>query len=143
GGGDEGSGIVYDSKGHVLTNNHVVAAASNGGQLSVILSDGRTYDASVVGTDPSTDLAVLQIKNPPSGLKPARIGNSDAVRVGDPVMALGNPLGLSDTVTTGIVSALNRPVTTSQSQGGQDQNPFGLGQSQAQAEQVVTNAIQT
>jgi putative serine protease PepD len=143
GGGDEGSGIVYDAKGHVLTNNHVVAAASNGGQLSVILSDGRTYGASVVGTDPSTDLAVLQIKNPPSGLKPARIGNSDAVKVGDPVMALGNPLGLSDTVTTGIVSALNRPITTSQSQGGQDQNPFGLGQSQAQSEQVVTNAIQT
>ena len=143
GGGDEGSGIVYDAKGHVLTNNHVVAAASDGGQLSVILSDGRTYDASVVGTDPSTDLAVLQIKNPPSNLKPARIGNSDAVKVGDAVMAVGNPLGLSDTVTTGIVSALNRPVTTSQSQGGQDQNPFGLGQSQAQAEQVVTNAIQT
>jgi putative serine protease PepD len=140
--GDQGSGIVYDTKGHVLTNNHVVAGASSG-QLSVILNDGRTYDASVVGTDPSTDLAVLQIKSPPSDLKPARLGNSDAVKVGDPVMAIGNPLGLSDTVTTGIVSALNRPVTTSQQSQGQDQNPFGLGQSQGQAEAVVTNAIQT
>jgi putative serine protease PepD len=123
-----------------VTNNHVVADAGSGGRLSVILSDGRTYSASVVGTDPSTDLAVLKIKNPPSDLKPATIGNSAAVKVGDPVMAIGNPLGLSDTVTTGIISALNRPVTTTQSPGN-DSNPFG--QSQPQAEPVVTNAIQT
>ncbi|HYJ75371.1 MAG TPA: trypsin-like peptidase domain-containing protein [Kineosporiaceae bacterium] len=139
--GDQGSGIIYDTSGHVVTNNHVVADAGNGGQLSVILSDGRTYSASVVGTDPSTDLAVLKIKNPPSDLKPARIGNSSAIKVGDPVMAIGNPLGLSDTVTTGIVSALNRPVTTTQGGGGGSDNPFAPGQ--AQAEPVVTNAIQT
>jgi putative serine protease PepD len=141
--GDQGSGIIYDKSGHVLTNNHVVADARSGGQLSVILSDGRTYGASVVGTDPSTDLAVLKIKNPPSDLKPATIGNSSAVKVGDPVMAIGNPLGLSDTVTTGIVSALNRPVTTTQGSQGDGSNPFAPGQSQAQAEPVVTNAIQT
>jgi putative serine protease PepD len=139
--GDQGSGIIYDKSGHVVTNNHVVADAGSGGELSVILSDGRTYSASVVGTDPSTDLAVLKIKNPPSDLKPATIGNSAAVKVGDPVMAIGNPLGLSDTVTTGIVSALNRPVTTTQGSQGDDSNPFG--QPQAQAEPVVTNAIQT
>jgi putative serine protease PepD len=144
-GGDEGSGIIYDKSGHVVTNNHVVADAGSGGQLSVILSDGRTYGASVVGTDPSTDLAVLKIKNPPSDLKPATIGNSSAVKVGDPVMAIGNPLGLSDTVTTGIVSALNRPVTTTQGSQGDGSNPFapGQGQGQVQAERVVTNAIQT
>jgi putative serine protease PepD len=139
--GDQGSGIVYDTSGHVVTNNHVVADAGNGGQLSVILSDGRTYGASVVGTDPSTDLAVLKIKNPPSDLKPATIGNSAAVKVGDPVMAIGNPLGLSDTVTTGIVSALNRPVSTTPEAQGGGSNPFGQGQSTA--EPVVTNAIQT
>src|SRR4051794_5191398 len=141
--GDQGSGIVYDTSGHVVTNNHVVADAGNGGQLSVILSDGRTYSASVVGTDPSTDLAVLKIKSPSSDLKPARIGNSAAVKVGDPVMAIGNPLGLSDTVTTGIVSALNRPVSTTPETQGGGSNPFGQGQSQSQAEPVVTNAIQT
>src|SRR3954453_15984449 len=141
-GGDQGSGIIYDKSGHVVTNNHVVADAGSGGQLSVILSDGRTYGASVVGTDPSTDLAVLKIKNPPSDLKPATIGNSSTIKGGDPVMAIGNPLGLSDTVTTGIVSALNRPVTTTQQSQG-DNNPFGLGQSQAEPEAVVTNAIQT
>src|SRR3954452_1912852 len=141
--GDQGSGIVYDTSGHVVTNNHVVADAGNGGQLSVILSDGRTYSASVVGTDPSTDLAVLKIKSPSSDLKPARIGNSAAVKVGDPVMAIGNPLGLSDTVTTGIVSALNRPVSTTPETQGGGSNPFAPGQGQAQAERVVTNAIQT
>jgi putative serine protease PepD len=141
--GDQGSGIIYDKGGHVVTNNHVVADAGSGGQLSVILSDGRTYSASVVGTDPSTDLAVLKIKNPPSDLKPATIGNSSAVKVGDPVMAIGNPLGLSDTVTTGIVSALNRPVTTTQESQGGGSNPFAPQQGQGQPEAVVTNAIQT
>ena len=78
------------------------------------LTDGRTYSASVVGTDPSTDLAVIQMQNAPSDLVPIRTGNADTLKVGDPVMAVGNPLGLAGTVTTGIVSALNRPVTTSQ-----------------------------
>jgi len=138
--GDEGSGIVYDGNGHVLTNHHVVAAAEGGnGQVNVILSDGRSYQASIVGSDASTDLAVLSVKNAPSDLKPASFGDSSGVRVGDPVMAIGNPLGLSDTVTTGIVSALNRPVTTTQQP--QSQDPFGSGQ--VQGETVVTNAIQT
>ena len=94
---------------HVLTNNHVVAGAE---KLTVTLADGRTYDAEVRGTDPSTDLAVITVKNAPSDLTPIAIGNSDKIAVGDPVMAVGNPLGLAGTVTTGIVSALNRPVTT-------------------------------
>ncbi len=134
-GGGEGSGIVYDNKGHVLTNHHVVAAAAGGrGQVSVILSDGRGFTATIVGSDPSTDLAVLQVKNAPSDLKPAAFADSGAVKVGDPVMAAGNPLGLSDTVTTGIVSALNRPVRTRQQSQGDD--PSG-------GSSVVTNAIQT
>lgn len=131
-GGGEGSGVVLDTAGRILTNNHVVAEAAGGsGQLAVVLSDGRAYPASIVGTDSATDLAVIKLNNPPTGLKPAALGDSSAVKVGDPVMALGNPLGLSDTVTTGIVSALNRPVRASSGQG------TGGG------EPVVTNAIQT
>lgn len=133
--GGEGSGIVLDTAGRVLTNNHVVADAANGGKIQVVLSDGRTYDASIVGLDPSTDLAVIKLSDPPSDLKPAVLGDSSSVRVGDAVMALGNPLGLSDTVTTGIVSAVDRPVTTSASESQQRLGGSG--------EQVVTNAIQT
>ncbi len=135
GDGGEGSGIVYDNKGHVLTNHHVVAAAVGGnGRVSVVLSDGRAYTATVVGSDPSTDLAILQVRNAPSDMKPASFADSDAVKVGDPVMAAGNPLGLSDTVTTGIVSALDRPVRTQQQSRSGDPSD---------AQQVVTNAIQT
>jgi putative serine protease PepD len=142
--GGEGSGVILNTRGQVLTNNHVVADAGTGGSISVVLSDGRIYQAGVVGTDPSTDLAVIAMKKPPSGLTPARFGDSAAVGVGDQVMAVGNPLGLSETVTTGIVSALNRPVTTSSSTPDQ-QSPFTspFGNAQPQTEQVVTNAIQT
>jgi putative serine protease PepD len=136
-GGGQGSGVIIDADGHVLTNNHVVAGAD---KLTVTLSDGRTFDAEVRGTDPSTDLAVITISGTPTGLTPVAIGDSDALVVGDPVMAVGNPLGLAGTVTTGIVSALNRPVTTAAESEGQG-DPFGQGQSQA--EPVVTNAIQT
>lgn len=135
----QGSGVILDAQGRILTNNHVVAAAGTGGSFSVVLSDGRTYPATVVGTDPSTDLAVIQINNAPSGLKPATFGDSATVKVGDPVMAIGNPLGLSDTVTTGIISALNRPVAASPS----DQQQSPSGSAQAQSEQAVTDAIQT
>lgn len=135
GAAEQGSGVIIDAKGHVLTNNHVVSGAT---EIKVTLNDGRTYGASVVGTDPSTDLAVISIKNPPSDLAPIAFGNSDALKVGDPVMAVGNPLGLAGTVTTGIVSALNRPVTTTNES--QQQDPFGQ---QGQTEPVVTNAIQT
>ena len=134
GGEAQGSGVVYDDNGHILTNNHVVQGGQTG-QIQVTLNDGRTYPATIAGTDPSTDLAVLTVKNPPSDLKQISLGNSDELAVGDPVMAIGNPLGLSGTVTTGIVSALNRPVTT----GAQQQDPF----QQRQSEPVVTNAIQT
>ncbi len=136
-GGGQGSGVVID-KTHVLTNNHVVAGAE---RLTVTLADGRTYDAEVRGTDPSTDLAVITVKNAPSDLTPVAIGNSDTIAVGDPVMAVGNPLGLAGTVTTGIVSALNRPVTTEAESGGNQGDPNA--QAQAQPERVVTNAIQT
>jgi len=131
GGTGQGSGVVIDAKGHVLTNNHVVAGGGQGARISVTLSDGRSFDATVAGTDPSTDLAVLTLKNPPDTLQPIALGNSDALKVGDPVMAVGNPLGLAGTVTTGIVSALDRPVTTSG-----DENS-------SQSDPVVTNAIQT
>ena len=126
--------MILDKQGRVLTNNHVVAGAPSG-DLAVVLSDGRIYTASIVGTDPSTDLAVIAIESPPNDLVPATFGDSAAVKVGDPVMAVGNPLGLSDTVTTGIVSALDRPVTTSAA----GSNPF----SGSGGEPVVTNAIQT
>jgi putative serine protease PepD len=129
-GGGEGSGVILDDKGHVLTNNHVATAGGQGGSLTVTLADGRTYDATIVGTDPSTDLAVIQMKGA-TNLTPATLGDSDTVKVGAAVMAVGNPLGLAGTVTTGIVSALDRPVTTSS----EDQTGSG--------DPVVTNAIQT
>jgi putative serine protease PepD len=133
-GGGQGSGVMFDAQGHVLTNNHVVAAGGTGSQISVTLNDKRTYDATVVGTDPSTDLAVIKLTNAPGDLKAIALGDAHLIKVGDQVMAVGNPLGLAGTVTTGIVSALNRPVTTS------DQtDPF----SQQSTNPVVTNAIQT
>jgi putative serine protease PepD len=137
-GSGEGSGIVLDTAGHVVTNNHVAADSSGGGTIAVVLSDGRSFAATIVGTDPSTDLAVIKLNSPPSGLKPAAFGDSSTVKVGQQVMAIGNPLGLSDTVTTGIVSAVDRPVTTGSSA---QQSPFGG--STATSEPVVTNAIQT
>ncbi|WP_018158157.1 S1C family serine protease [Demetria terragena] len=139
-GGGSGSGVILDDKGNIVTNNHVVAGSQ---KLQVTLADKREYEASVVGTDPSTDLAVIRIKNPPANLKPVTLGNDDKITVGQPVMAVGNPLGLAGTVTTGIVSALNRPVSTQQEGGGEEENaPGAPGQSQG-GEQVVTNAIQT
>jgi len=143
----QGSGVIIDGKGHILTNNHVVSGAGQNAKLTVSLNDGRTYSATVAGTDPSTDLAVITLTNPPSNLTPIAIGNSDDIKVGDPVMAIGNPLGLAGTVTTGIVSALNRPVTTAaEGDNSQQQNPFGQGLPQTQTGgtgDVVTNAIQT
>jgi len=143
----QGSGVIIDTKGHVLTNNHVVAGSQ---KLTVTLADGQTYNASIVGTDPSTDLAVVSIENAPANLTPIEVGDSAGLSVGDPVMAVGNPLGLAGTVTTGIVSALNRPVTTESSDQQQQPvdpfgNPFGLQQQQPQStsQPVVTAAIQT
>ena len=122
-----GSGVIFDKDGHIITNNHVVAGAS---QIQVTLADGRVYDAETTGTDPATDLAVIQLKDAPDNLTVAQLGDSDKLATGQDVMAIGNPLGLSSTVTTGIISALNRPVVNSQ-------NEDGSGDSA-----VYTNAIQ-
>jgi putative serine protease PepD len=138
---DTGSGIILRSDGYVLTNNHVVAAAVGGGRVSVVFNDGSTAPARIVGTDAEDDLAVIKVAK--TGLPPATLGRSSQVRVGDPVLAIGSPLGLSGTVTSGIVSALNRPVNTTQSQQ-QQTDPFGfpLPQQQQQSPTVI-NAIQT
>ena len=133
----QGSGVIFDAKGNILTNNHVVAAGGQGSQISVTLNDQRTYDATVVGTDPSTDLAVIKLTNAPNDLKAIALGDAKTLTVGEPVMAVGNPLGLAGTVTTGIVSALDRPVTTSNQQSG---DPLGQ---QSAGEPGVTNAVQT
>ncbi|MFF5807849.1 S1C family serine protease [Streptomyces sp. NPDC012746] len=115
--GGTGTGFVYDQQGHILTNNHVVASAANGGKLSATFSDGKRYDAEVIGRAQGYDVAVLKLKNPPSGLKPLPLGDSDKVAVGDPTIAIGAPFGLSNTVTTGIVSAKNRPVASGDGSG--------------------------
>ena len=108
GGTATGSGFVIDGDGHVLTNNHVVAGAQT---LRVKLGDSdTTYDAKKVGADPATDLALLQVDAPSSALHPLALGDSDGAQVGDPVVAIGNPFGLDRTVTTGIVSALQRQI---------------------------------
>ncbi|QHO90532.1 peptidase S1 and S6 [Actinomyces sp. 432] len=143
-----GSGVIYDSSGHIITNNHVVAGAS---KIQVTLADGRIYEAETTGTDPATDLAVIELVDAPNDLTVAQFGNSDDLVTGENVMAIGNPLGLSSTATTGIISALNRPVVTVQeetdtsNQGGSslpDQLSGLLGHSQTTTTQVYTNAIQ-
>jgi putative serine protease PepD len=106
-GGASGSGFVFDDRGHVVTNNHVVSGG--GGSVSVVGSDGRRLTAEVVGTDPDNDIAVLRV-TPSSALQPLDLADLSATRVGEPVLAVGSPLGLSGTVTAGIVSALDREV---------------------------------
>jgi putative serine protease PepD len=108
-GAGSGSGIILSSDGQILTNNHVVELAGNGGTLRVTFNDGSHADAEVLGTDPLTDTALIQASNV-SGLTPATIGRSGDLAVGQSVVAIGSPLGLDATVTSGIVSALNRPV---------------------------------
>lgn len=119
----KGSGAVIDDKGHIVTNNHVISGGKN---IQVTLSNGQMYNASVVGTDTTTDLAVIKIENAPSDLKPVTFADSDKLAVGENVMAVGNPLGYDDTATTGIVSALDRPVSV------MDDNNS----------EIVTNAVQ-
>jgi putative serine protease PepD len=101
----QGSGFVYDSKGNIVTNEHVVDGAQS---VSVRFWNGNTYKATVVGTDPSTDLAVIKVDAPQSILTPLTVGDSSKVLVGDGVVAIGSPFGLEETVTSGIVSALHR-----------------------------------
>jgi putative serine protease PepD len=119
GGTVEGSGVIVDDQGSILTNNHVVAQAAGG--ATVQLSTGRTLPAQIVRTDPGHDLALLRVDS--AGLTPATLGDSDNVQVGDTVLAFGSPLGLSGTVTSGIVSALDRDA--------QDLNLSGLIQTDA------------
>ncbi|MEU2837017.1 trypsin-like peptidase domain-containing protein [Streptomyces sp. NPDC007076] len=125
-----GSGVIITSDGEIVTNNHVISGASS---VKVALSTGRTYTAQVVGTDPDKDLALIKLQGA-SGLKTATLGDSSAVAVGDQVVAIGSPEGLTGTVTSGIVSALDRDVTVAkedgsgQSQGGQNGGGQGGGQ---------------
>lgn len=105
-----GTGFVLDTQGHILTNNHVVDAASSSGDISVTFSSGETASAKLVGKDSGYDLAVVKVTGV-SGLKPLPLGNSDNVRVGDPVVAIGAPFDLQNTVTSGIISAKERPIT--------------------------------
>ncbi len=108
---DTGSGFVLRSNGYVVTNNHVIAAAASGGTISVVFSDGKSAKGTIVGRDTSYDLAVVKVDR--DGLPELALGESKDVVVGDPVIALGAPLGLQGSVTTGIISALNRPVSAS------------------------------
>ncbi|MEU5987112.1 trypsin-like peptidase domain-containing protein [Streptomyces sp. NPDC047434] len=112
GGGSSGTGtgFVLDTRGHILTNNHVVDAASSAGDISVTFSSGETASAKLIGKDTGYDLAVVQVTGV-SNLKPLPLGNSDDVRVGDPVVAIGAPFDLQNTVTSGIISAKERPIT--------------------------------
>ena len=119
----KGSGAIIDTEGHIITNNHVISGAQ---QIQVTLANGNMYSATLVGTDTTTDLAVIKLDNPPSDLKAVKFADSDKLAVGENVMAIGNPLGYDDTATTGIVSALNRPVTVTD-----DNN-----------NEIVTNAVQ-
>ncbi|MFF3769142.1 S1C family serine protease [Streptomyces sp. NPDC002232] len=105
-----GTGFVLDTKGHILTNNHVVDGAGASGDISVTFSSGETARAKLIGKDTGYDLAVVQVTGV-SGLKALPLGNSDDVRVGDPVVAIGAPFDLSNTVTSGIISAKERPIT--------------------------------
>ncbi|MEV4974801.1 S1C family serine protease [Streptomyces scopuliridis] len=120
-----GSGVIITSDGEIITNNHVIAGADS---IKVRLSTGKSYNAKVVGTDADKDLALIKLEGA-SGLKTATLGNSDQVKVGDQVVAIGSPEGLTGTVTSGIISALNRDVTVSkeQDQGQQQQPPRGGG----------------
>jgi putative serine protease PepD len=106
-----GSGFVIDREGHIITNNHVVEGAADAGEITVIDNTGRSREAEIVGRSPVYDIAVLKVEQT-RGLQPAALGSSQQMRVGQTVVAIGSPLGLSSTVTSGIVSALDRPVTT-------------------------------
>jgi len=109
GGSGTGSGEVIRSEGYILTNNHVISVAANGGSVQVLFADGQTAPAAITGRDVQTDLAVLHVQ-PARELKVIAVGSSASVKVGQPVVALGAPLGLSGTVTSGIISALDRTV---------------------------------
>ncbi|MET8264236.1 trypsin-like peptidase domain-containing protein [Micromonospora arida] len=131
----EGSGVVLSADGYVLTNNHVVASAA-GDAVRVVFADGKTADAKIIGTDPKTDLAVVKA-NGVNDLKPAKFGDSDAMQVGDQVLALGSPLGLQGSVTSGILSARDRTIRAGE---GQPQDPT---QQQSQPVSSISGLLQT
>ncbi len=135
GGTGSGSGIVLSADGNILTNNHVVSNAGDSGGITVTFNDGKTVKARILGTDPVTDMAVIKAEGV-DDLTPAAIGVSSDLKVGQAVVAVGSPYGLNSTVTTGIVSALNRPVSVSTSEGN---TPFG----QQTASRTTYPAIQT
>ena len=109
GGQGSGSGFVYDDRGHIVTNNHVVAGAQ---QVTVIFYDGLEAEATIVGTDPDSDLAVIKVDALPEGVHPLPLGDSDQVSVGETVVAIGNPFGLQSSMTVGIVSAVGRTIAS-------------------------------
>ncbi|MGE0297163.1 trypsin-like peptidase domain-containing protein [Pseudonocardia sp.] len=127
-GGGEGSGMILSPDGLVLTNNHVIDEAAGGATLTAVFQDGRTAAAQIVGRDPSSDIAVIRVQGV-SGLTPIELGNSDAVRVGQQVVAIGSPLGLGGSVTSGIISAVDRAVNVGPQIGATDS--------------TVLNALQT
>ncbi|WP_217245267.1 S1C family serine protease [Streptomyces sp. AC602_WCS936] len=120
-GSSTGSGVIITGDGEIITNNHVVSGASS---IKVTTNDGKQYAAEIVGTDSSKDLALIKLENA-SGLKAATLGDSDALKVGQQVVAIGSPEGLTGTVTSGIVSALDRDVTVSTDEGQQQQQQGG------------------
>jgi S1-C subfamily serine protease len=131
----EGSGFVWDTAGHIVTNNHVVKGAA---KITVTFSNGSSYDATVVGTDPNSDLAVIQVTGAPASLlKPVTVGDSTQVKVGELVVAIGNPYGLSNTMTTGIVSAIARSI---QASAGNSQNGSTTGPSFSIPDVIQTDA---
>ncbi|MGR6913903.1 S1C family serine protease [[Actinomadura] parvosata] len=134
----EGSGVVLSQDGYILTNNHVVSG-QNGG-LTVKFNDGKTAKATVVGTDPATDLAVIKAEGV-SGLAKVALGDSDQLKVGDDVLAIGSPLGLDGTVTSGIISALDRTVTSGSGQDQQQLPPGWGGQGQRQEETTTLGGM--
>ena len=142
--GGEGSGVILSADGLILTNNHVVAiGGGGGGTVTVKFSDGKTANAVIKGTDPTTDLAVIQAQGV-SGLTPASLGDSDKLQVGDGVLAIGSPLGLEGSVTSGIVSALDRTLTEAPEEQQQPQFPWGMGQQQPQSQgNTIGGMIQT
>ena len=117
-GGEEGSGSIFTNDGMILTNNHVVGAAAQNGRIQVVLHDGRILPAEFVAADPQTDIAVIKAKGA-KNLQSMSMGDSDAINVGEPIAAIGSPLGLNSTVTSGIVSAKNRPVQAAGEGGGE------------------------
>jgi putative serine protease PepD len=136
-GTDEGSGVILSSDGLILTNNHVISSAANGGTITVAFSNGRTATATIVGRSTSADIAVLKAQGV-SGLKAATLATG-TLTVGQTVLAIGNPLGLSETVTSGVVSALNRDLTVASDAG----SSSGFPGAASTATEQLTGTVQT